>query len=98
MGFKEGTWVKIHTIILKETERSEQIPEDTKLHPLEMWLNGYATTEGKLGDQTEVITLTGRKLLGEVVEIEPHYVHSFGDFLPEMYQIDQILLKYLGGA
>ena len=38
---KKGDWVQIHNIVLKPEERSSALPEDTKKHPLEMWVKGY---------------------------------------------------------
>ena len=38
---KKGDWVQIHNIVLTPEERSSALPEDTKSHPLEMWVKGY---------------------------------------------------------
>ena len=44
---KKGDWVQIHNIVLKPEERSSALPEDTKKHPLEMWVKGYLQADAK---------------------------------------------------
>ena len=37
MKAKAGDFVRIHNIVLKVGERADNLPEDTKKVPLEMW-------------------------------------------------------------
>lgn len=95
---KKGDWVQIHQIVLKPEERAPQVPEDTKQVPLELWVKGYALTEAKLGDQIEIETTTGRKVKGELVAINPSYIHTFGDFVPELLKIERQVKGILFGG
>lgn len=95
---KKGDWVQIHQIVLKPEERAPQVPEDTKKVPLELWVKGYAVTEAKVGEQIEIETTTGRKVNGELVAINPRYIHSFGDFVPELLKVDVQVKEILFGG
>ncbi len=98
MKFNKGDWVKVHNIVLSPSERAPQVPEDTKSVPLELWVKGFASKDGDMGDEIEVETITGRKVLGKVVEINPTYNHSFGNYIPELLQIGIELKKILFGG
>ena len=41
MKAKAGDFVRIHNIVLKVGERADNLPEDTKKVPLEMWDKGF---------------------------------------------------------
>lgn len=85
---KKGDWVQIHEIVLKPEQRTGKIPEDTKKVPLELWVKGFANQEAKLGELVEITTVTGRRVKGELVEINPAYTHGFGEqYVPELLQI-----------
>ena len=95
---KKGDWVRIHSVILTPDERSNAVPEDTKRVPLELWTKGYLTADAELGEEACVITRTGRVVSGELVEVDPHYTHSFGDFVPELQQAgDEAFRFFFGG-
>jgi hypothetical protein len=98
MNAKKGDWVKIYRVILKPEERAPQVPDDTKLVPLEMWVKGFITADAELGDIVEVKTITGRMESGKLVEINPTYTHSFGNFIPELLQIGLDLKQILFGG
>ncbi|HYE11928.1 MAG TPA: 2-amino-4-oxopentanoate thiolase subunit OrtA [Patescibacteria group bacterium] len=95
---KKGDWVQIHQIVLKPEERAPQVPDDTKQVPLELWVKGYALTEANLGEQVEIETTTGRKVMGELVAVNPRYTHSFGEFVPELLKVDQQVKEILFGG
>jgi hypothetical protein len=95
---KKGDWVQIHQIVLKPEERAPQVPEDTKKVPLELWVKGYAQHDAKLGEQIEIETTTGRSVKGELVAINPRYIHSFGDFVPELLKIERQVKEILFGG
>ncbi len=86
---KKGTWVLIHRNILTPSERAPQVPEDTKKVPLEMWVKGYLEKDAKLGEEAEVVTRTGRKESGTLLEAEPCYKHDYGRFVPELQVISE---------
>lgn len=88
MDAKKGDWVRIHNIVLKPSERSPRLPEDTQKVPLEMWDKGFLIDEGaKIGDEVEVETYIGRKIKGTLIEVNPYYRHDFGKCVPELLYI-----------
>lgn len=94
---KAGQWVQIHNIVLKPGERAPQVPADTQAVPLEMWVKGFATRDGVVGEEMEVRTLTGRIVRGTLVSVEPEYPHGFGRPVPELLTIGQELRRFLRG-
>jgi len=95
---KRGDWVQVHQIVLNPEERAPQVPDDTKQVPLELWVKGYALSEANLGEQIEIETTTGRKVKGELVAVSPKYVHSFGEFVPELLKVDKQVKEILFGG
>lgn len=95
---KKGDWVTIHSIILTRDERAPQLPAETKEVPLEMWVKGFITTDAEISDIVEVRTVTNRIERGTLTEVFPTYTHSFGDYVPEIGQIDRILQTELFGG
>ncbi|MEW9121293.1 MAG: 2-amino-4-oxopentanoate thiolase subunit OrtA [Thermotaleaceae bacterium] len=87
MEAMKGDWVRIHNIVLEPIERAPQVPEDTRNVPLESWVKGFIQQGGKIGDEVEIITLTGRRVVGELIEIHPSYSHNYGEFVPELLEI-----------
>lgn len=96
---KKNDWVLIHKIILKPEERAPQVPDDTKLVPLEMWVKGYLKNkEAEIGEEVTIITRTKREETGKLIEVNPYYTHSFGKFIPELLKIsDQVREITFGG-
>ncbi|MDK2918418.1 MAG: 2-amino-4-ketopentanoate thiolase alpha subunit [Candidatus Petromonas sp.] len=95
---KKGEWVLIHNIVLKPEERAPQVPEDTKKVPLEMWVKGFLLEDAQIGDEVVVQTMTGRRVKGELVEVNPAFNHSFGECVPELLQIGLQLREILFGG
>lgn len=86
---KKGDWVQIHVIVLEPEQRAASVPEDTHQLPLEMWVKGYMLNESaELGDTISVLTITGRTVEGRLCAVNPSYNHSFGNFIPELLEID----------
>jgi hypothetical protein len=85
----KGSWVLIHRNIMEPSERAPQVPEDTKKVPLEMWVKGTLQTDTEIGAETEVLTRTGRRERGTLLEVNPTYAHGFGDFVPELLEISR---------
>ena len=88
---KKGSWVQIHKVVLKPEERTAQIPEETKKVPLEMWVKGFLCEDSLLHDFVEITTLTGRTESGTLIAVNPSYHHDYGDFVPELLQIDKLV-------
>ncbi len=96
---KKGDYVNVHNIILTPEERAPQVPSDTKQVPLEMWVRGFLTEDANLKDQVTIKTITGRLVEGKLVEENPTYRHSFGEHVPEIFQIGlQLKAILFGGA
>lgn len=88
MDAKKGDWVRIHNVVLKAKERTANLPEDTKKVDLEMWDKGFLINESaNIGDEVEVETYIGRKEKGTMVEVNPHWEHSYGECVPELLYI-----------
>lgn len=94
---KKGTWVQIERIILTSEERAPQVPEDTKKVPLKMWVKGYLCNDANIGDEVELKTLTGRIETGKLVVENPRFYHDFGEFVPEILKIGEIVKNELYG-
>ena len=95
---KKGEWVRIHTIVLNPSDRSPNIPDDTKLVPLEMWTKGFLQEDAEIGDEVSVETAVGRIAKGKLIEVNPYYTHSYGKFVPELIQIDKQLREIMYGG
>ena len=89
---RKGSWVRIHNIVLKAEDRTAKIPEDTQKCDLEMWDKGWLIDDtAETGDVITIKTATGRLLEGTLIEENPHYTHSYGDYVPEIFEIDRRL-------
>ena len=96
---KKGDWIRIHNIVLKAEERTAKIPEDTKRCDLEMWVKGFLIEDSaEYGDVVSVETAAGRVQSGVLLEERPHYTHSYGDFVPEIIEIDKRIRKMMFGG
>ena len=83
---KKGDWVQIHNIVLTPEERSSALPEDTKSHPLEMWVKGYLQQ-----DEAQVAT-------GKLVNEAPYFEHNFGFLIPEVLKIGDMVREITFGG
>lgn len=96
---KKNDWVQIHIDVLKPEERAANIPEDTRHVPLEMWVKGHLQNEtAELGDLVTVKTKTGRMVEGTLCAVNPSFKHNFGDYIPELDQIDETVKSILFGG
>lgn len=87
MDAKRGNWVIIHNIVLESSQRAPQVPDDTKLHPLEMWVKGFIEEDANVGELVNIKTITGRNISGKLLKVEPYYEHDYGQCIPELLQI-----------
>ena len=95
---KKNDWVRVHRVVLPAEGRNPNLPEDTAKVPLEMWTKGFLQADAEIGDEVEVKTATGRIEKGTLIEVNPHYTHSYGEFVPELVQIDTQLREILFGG
>lgn len=75
---RPGRLVRVHRIELAASERVASIPEDTACVPFESWINGWLVEDATIGERARIRTATGRLVEGELVEVDPGYLHSFG--------------------
>ena len=94
---KKGTFVEIEQVVLKEEERSSNIPEDTRKTSLRAWLKGYLLEDSEIGSIAEIKTTTGRIEKGVVTLERPSYTHDFGDFVEELMFIGPQAKEILWG-
>ncbi len=93
---KKNEYVRIHRNILEAVERTGKLPEDTKSVPLEMWVKGWLQDdEAKIGDTVTVKTVVGRLETGVLMEEKPCYALNYGEYVPEILEIDQRLRSVL---
>jgi len=90
-------WVQITKVILKPEERFQTLPLDTLKCPLTMWVKGFLLEDANLGDFVSIQTITGRTETGTLICENPAYHHDFGDFVPELLQIDHMVKTKLDG-
>ena len=95
---KKGDWVIIQSTVLTKEERMPQVPADTRQVPLESWVKGYLQEDAEIGSDARVQTISGRTAIGKLVEVNPTYQHSFGNFIPEILEIDRRLHEALYGG
>ena len=95
---KKGEWVLIKRDILAPADRAPQVPDDTKLVPLTMWVKGHLQADSEIGAEVEVITRTGRTETGTLLEANPRYDHDFGDFVPELLTISEQVREIVFGG
>ncbi|HAA84797.1 MAG TPA: 2-amino-4-ketopentanoate thiolase [Kosmotogaceae bacterium] len=88
----KGQWVQILAEVLSPSNRAENIPEDTKKVPYVMRVKGYLEdSEASIGDAVTIKTVIGRRLDGELIQIEPSYTHDFGSHVPELSDAGQMI-------
>lgn len=96
---KKGDWVRIHAVVLKAEERTAKLPEDTQACPLEMWTKGFLQEDSaEIGDEVTVMTAVNRLVTGKLLEVNPTWTHSYGEFVPELVIIDKQLRDIMNGG
>lgn len=95
---KKGDWVLTHSVVLTPEQRAAQVPEDTHRVPLEMWVKGRLVADAEIGEEVEIITRTGRKVGGKLLEVNPQYTHSYGEFVPELLEVGDTVRTILFGG
>lgn len=84
----EHTWVDVYHIVLANSERAPQAPDDTRQVPLEMSVKGFLIQhDAAIGDDVDILTPAGRTLSGTLAAINPAYTHTFGTPIPELSSI-----------
>jgi 2-amino-4-ketopentanoate thiolase alpha subunit len=84
---KAGTWVEIEKTLLTPEQRAPTLPEDTKQVPYVLNVNGFLLEDAELGSPARIRTLIGRELDGTLKTVNPSYLHTFGEVVPELLTI-----------
>lgn len=88
MKAKKGDWVRIYKVILTSEQRAPQVPDDTKKVSLEMWDKGFLLDEqAEIGETVNIETYVGRRISGQLLEVNPYYNHNYGQCIPELLYI-----------
>ncbi len=87
--------MEIHRIVLPAGQRAPQVPEDTSHVPLEMRVKGFLLEPAGIGDEAEIVTPVGRRLRGQLSEVNPGYEHSFGRPVPALSSVGDELRAIL---
>lgn len=95
---KKGDWVQIENTVLEAGHRAPQVPEDTQACDLKLWVKGIAEHDAEEGQMVEITTVTGRKAKGILVDVNPRYIHDYGEFQPELLKIELQLKGIMEGA
>lgn len=95
---KKGDWIQIENVVLPAGNRAPQVPEDTQKCDLKMWVKGEALSDACEGELVKVRTTTGRIAEGYPTEVNPGYIHDYGDFQPELLRIERQLKEILFGG
>ena len=89
----KGSFVRIRKTLLKPNERSQNLPKETSLVPFKMWVKGFLQDDADLFEIVTIKTITGRLETGRLKEVLPKYKHNYGDFIPEILKINDIILQ-----
>ncbi len=84
---EKGTWVEVEQIVLTPDQRASTLPEDTKKVPYMMRVSGFLEIDAEMGQEVEIRTIIGRVLNGKLVTLNPSYMHTFGNTVPELLKI-----------
>ncbi len=90
---KKGSYVTIKKVVLNKDERPENLPADTKKVDLIMKIKGITLHDAKFNEMVEIMTTTKRIVKGELIELNPSYIHSFGSHIEEIEEMKSIILK-----
>lgn len=95
---QKNDWVQIYRVILPIGERAPQVPKETAMVPLEMWVKGFLVEEqAEMGSDVTIRSLTGRLLQGKLVALQPCYEVNYGCPQPELLTIGVELKAILEG-
>lgn len=93
----KNTYVRIRRTLLQPEERSPHLPEDTKKVPYKMWVKGFLQDDADCFDIVTVKTISGRLETGRLKEANPPYKHTYGDFVPEILKLREIIHSDMDG-
>ena len=92
---REGDWVEVECRLLDPADRSKNLPPETAEKPLVMWVKGFAQGEAGMGEELTVETITGRRVTGALSAVNPGYVITYGNPIPELTHVGRDLRRQL---
>jgi hypothetical protein len=92
---EEGTWVELHSVVLLPGKRAPQVPDDTQQVPLELKVKGILLHSASIGQEAEILTASGRRVVGTILAINPEYDHGFGSAVAELITVGAELREML---
>ena len=93
---KRGDLVQIHRIILEPSQRPDNLPSSTRSVPFECWIKGFLIDEAaNIGDEVRIRTFIGRKISGNLCQVNPIYDHDFGEPQMELLSVGNEVKKQL---
>jgi 2-amino-4-ketopentanoate thiolase alpha subunit len=90
---EKNTFVQIYKVVLSSSERSSNLPDDTKRLPFEMRVKGKLMSKASIGDVVEIKTATNRVEQGILLSVEPFFTHTFGHHVQALKDIRDIILS-----
>jgi hypothetical protein len=83
----KGIWVEIEQVVLPPEQRVQTLPEETRGVPYLLRVSGFLQQASEIGQDAQVKTIIGRILTGKLKLVNPGYLHSFGETIPELLRI-----------
>ncbi len=90
---KKHTFVQIYRVILPQSERSDNLPKDTKEVPFEIRMKGILLEDANIGDYCTIETGTKRIEKGILIKEHPYYEHSFGHYVDALTVVRKTILQ-----
>jgi hypothetical protein len=79
-------WVEIGFVVLTPEQRPPNLPSETRAVPYYARVRGFVAGTPAVGGTVEIETLTGRRIKGELLQIDPPFTHGFGRPVQELVE------------
>ncbi|MCL2702880.1 MAG: 2-amino-4-oxopentanoate thiolase subunit OrtA [Defluviitaleaceae bacterium] len=94
---KKGAWVTIENVVLLASERGENLPADTRRTDLKKWVRGTLARRAQIGGPAIIVTPSGRKESGVLVEVNPSFAVGYGTYVPELRKAADQAREFMRG-
>lgn len=85
-GVQRSRWAEIGFVVLAPEQRPPDLPPETRAVPYYARVRGFVTGTPAVGSTVEIETLTGRRVKGELLQIDPPFTHDFGRPVQELVE------------
>lgn len=79
-------WAEIGFAVLTPEQRPPDLPAETREVPYYARVKGFLMGTHAVGDTVEIETLAGRKIRGDLLQIDPPFTHDFGRPVQELVE------------